>query len=421
MVAVGSTYLFSNAWVDLARAYGLINIQERLERLSKNTRFSEEGEWALVMKAGSNELHQDSEWIKKPSFLAETSLSALEKAIYANISKSNLLSGSFEMNFKVNGVDSSYFVVFNSRPELGQEGQIAIAGTQAQLDLRKLSPLAAPFLVFLFLALLIAASLSFAISYLLNRSYTTLERTLEDIGAGRLEKLRFPKSQDPTVSKISRAIQGLVQALQQKEMMIEKVSALANEDPMTKVPNFRSFNNYVDTLVPQLKSGSSPEGISSVLVIIDLDFFKKVNDTHGHQVGDFVLIQAAKAIKTNMREANPKMPNRAADFCARYGGEEFVAIFNEVDSDQMETAPLRVLDAIRSLDLKIPPEISSTGKSFHMKISASLGIAYWDSKRHKDKDSWIKEADDALYTAKEGGRGRVAMVKPQAKQWVSNK
>lgn len=420
IVAAGSTYLFSNAWVDLAKAYGLINIQERLDRLSQDTRFADENEWALLMRINGDALTQGSEWIRKPQGIAEENLLAIEKAIFNNIAKSNLLSGSFELTLTINQIETPYFVVFNNRNQLGQEGQVAVAGTQAQLDLNKLTPLAAPFLGFVFVALAIAAVLAFLISSLLNRSYTTLERTLEDMGAGRFSKLNFPKSDDPTVAKISRAIQGLAQALQSKEAMIEKVSALANEDPMTKVPNFRAFNNYVDNLIPQLKAQADTKNLSSVLVIIDLDFFKKVNDTHGHQVGDFVLIEAAKAIKSNIREPNVRAPDRAADFCARYGGEEFVAVFNGVDTSKQHIGPARVLKAIKSLELTVPKEISSTGKSFQMKVSASLGIASWDNARHKDKDSWIKEADDALYEAKEGGRGRVVALHPTKQQWTAD-
>jgi diguanylate cyclase (GGDEF)-like protein len=417
IVAIGSTYIFSNAWVDLARAYGILSIQERLNYSSSESSFSNEGEWAVVLPYSSTDSQTPPQWIRKPQGIPESSLGPLEQALRDNISRTNLLSGSFELKLKMRDSETPYFVVFKSGTRVGEENLVTVAGTQDQLGLLELTPFAAPFLGFVILALALSALASFGISYILNSSYTLLERALEDIGAGRFTKLKLPKSSDVAVKRITRALQSMASALEQKEDEIAKVSAMALEDPMTKIPNFRAFNDYTDKLLPVLAKNMA-SGKSSLLVIIDLDFFKKVNDTHGHQVGDFVLIEAAKIIKKNVREHNPRSPDRSVDFYARYGGEEFVAIFNDVDVEHFHVGPHRVLKAIKAAELPVPANISNDGKSFTMKLSASMGVAFYDPKKHKDKDTWIKEADDALYVAKETGRGRVCSISPEKKSWT---
>jgi diguanylate cyclase (GGDEF)-like protein len=415
IVAGGSTYLFSNAWVELAQGYGLLSIQERLSNLSESSQFSAGDEWAMTMQFDAQPVARKALWIQAPPGIkSPEALAKIEQTLYVSIAKTNLRAGSFELSLKLGEIETPYFVVFRSSSKLGEEGKVAVAGTQAQLSLRELSPLAAPFLGFLVVALAFSALLAYVISLFMNRSYTLFERALEDIGAGRLSKLRLPNSKDPAVQRISRALQSMVGTLEKQASEIAKVSALALEDPMTKIPNFRAFNVYVDKL---LQEKASVAANSALLVIIDLDFFKRVNDTHGHQVGDFVLKEAAKIIKSNIRYPNERAPDRKPDFCARYGGEEFVAIFNDVPMEDRHSPVLRILRAIKAAELTVPKDISSDGKSFVMKISASMGIALWDSKRFKEKDAWIKEADESLYAAKEGGRGRICAIHPEKSQW----
>jgi diguanylate cyclase (GGDEF)-like protein len=416
VVAGGSTWLFSNAWVDLARAYGLLSIQERLANLSEKSQFEGSGEWAATLMLESQPEARKTKWLQTPVGVSDPeSLSKIEHVLFQSISETNLRAGSFELSLTSAGEETPYFVVFQSSSRLGEENRVAVAGTQAQIGLREISPLAAPFLGFLVGALTLAALLSFGISHILNRSYVLLERALENIGAGRLEKLDLPTFTDPSVHRISLALQNMVNMLQTKENQIEKISALAHEDPMTKIPNFRAFSNFIDTIVADRNPNNTNK---TLLAIIDLDFFKKVNDAHGHQVGDFVLRETAKIIQANIRFPNERSPNRKSDFCARYGGEEFVAIFNDIAPETFHTPVQRILRAIKSAELPIPKEICSDGKAFVMKISASIGVSLWDPKRFQDKDAWIKEADDALYAAKEGGRGRICAISPEKTQWT---
>jgi len=414
IVALGTTYLFSNAWVELARAYGLMSLNRRLEDLDTDTKL-ESGEWAFSLAYdGRNTSGTKANWIAPPPTVIESKWAQFADEIYDRVRKTNLRSGSFETPIKFSDdTEILYYIAFRTDEDAEKKRTIFVAGTQGQLSLRELSPWASPFAGVVVAALAFAALLSFAIAWTLDRAYLILERAIENVGAGRFTELKFPKGGDRSLRNISRALGDMVKMLELKEKRIAEVSTLANEDPMTRIPNFRAFQTYVDDLL----KNTFPYDAPPALTIIDLDFFKKVNDTYGHQVGDFVLQEAAKIIRDNIRGADIKQEGRRADFFGRYGGEEFVVVFNNNSHETMHVGPLRILTAMKAANLLVPANITSDKKSFVIKISASLGTAVWDKSRHQNKDGWIKESDDCLYVAKKAGRGRVVRVHPDKKEW----
>ncbi|WP_455202905.1 diguanylate cyclase [Kaarinaea lacus] len=124
------------------------------------------------------------------------------------------------------------------------------------------------------------------------------------------------------------------------------------------------------------------------VVMTDIDYFKKVNDTHGHQAGDAVLIEVAKRIKASLREL---------DIVGRYGGEEFMLILHETP---LQTA-FRIAERIR-LGIADHP-INLTDLILH--ITMSFGVAMVEP--GDSVETVVKRADDALYKAKHGGRNQV--------------
>jgi diguanylate cyclase (GGDEF)-like protein len=124
------------------------------------------------------------------------------------------------------------------------------------------------------------------------------------------------------------------------------------------------------------------------LVMVDIDFFKKVNDTYGHQCGDIVLQEFAKIFKESIR---------SMDVVARYGGEEFIIIL----LTNRENA-FKIVEQIRK---KV--EAYSFGKQ-SINLTASFGIAQCNGKGLFSDD--LKRADDALYRAKENGRNRIELA-----------
>jgi len=127
------------------------------------------------------------------------------------------------------------------------------------------------------------------------------------------------------------------------------------------------------------------------MAICDIDFFKKINDGFGHQVGDKVLQLISKVVSTRLRNV---------DFIARYGGEEFVILLPETSSDKA----FGVLDKIRAAVAKTPFRF----KEKPLQITISFGIA--DFTKDQSLDDVFAKADAALYKAKENGRNQCVIA-----------
>jgi len=123
------------------------------------------------------------------------------------------------------------------------------------------------------------------------------------------------------------------------------------------------------------------------IILLDIDLFKAVNDTYGHQVGDDILIKVAELVQENIR---------SSDVLGRWGGEEFLIICPETDLTGAGTLADQVRHAIATYDFPV------VGKK-----TASFGVAC--SNENESKESIIKRADDALYEAKNAGRDLVKL------------
>jgi diguanylate cyclase (GGDEF)-like protein len=179
----------------------------------------------------------------------------------------------------------------------------------------------------------------------------------------------------------------LLSALEEKN---RKLQELAYYDPLTGLPNRRFFFEHASLIFEETKRYEKPLS----LLVIDIDHFKKINDTYGHDVGDLVLKTFAGLLRGTVRKA---------DICARLGGDEFVVLLPNAN---LEGA--RVLaERIRATVAKNPVEYGSIVIVFTVSIGASQY-----RKDMQSIDELIKEADIALYRAKEGGRNRVEVFIP---------
>ena len=124
------------------------------------------------------------------------------------------------------------------------------------------------------------------------------------------------------------------------------------------------------------------------LLIFDIDHFKAINDTHGHLVGDEVLIELTRRVRAHLR---------AVDVLARWGGEEFVLLLPHCGAVEAR----RVADKLRALVAEPPFPVAG-------QVTASFGLAQWQPE--EPLDTWLKRADDALYAAKAAGRNRVRLA-----------
>lgn len=161
----------------------------------------------------------------------------------------------------------------------------------------------------------------------------------------------------------------------------EQLKTQASIDPLTGLYNRRRTMEYLDNLL------KAPDYQIS-LCICDIDFFKRVNDTYGHDVGDLVL----KKIAETFRKALP-----ADTFVSRWGGEEFLLIFPKFNGDEANAA----LEALRH---KIKA-IVFDGSSGTFSVSLTFGLVEYDF--HSDMTTVLKEADEKLYFGKESGRDRI--------------
>ncbi len=158
-------------------------------------------------------------------------------------------------------------------------------------------------------------------------------------------------------------------------------------DPLTELNNRKAFNNKIKELYDEFQIKKNPFSV----VFLDIDFFKKVNDTHGHQIGDEILQVVSGVLKESLK---------GKDFAARYGGEEFVVLLQTTTLKNAVT----VADNIRKEVHKTKLKLTDTGKEMD-RVTISLGVSQI---REKDTiDSVLKRADDALYLAKDSGRNNV--------------
>ena len=162
-----------------------------------------------------------------------------------------------------------------------------------------------------------------------------------------------------------------------------KLAALALSDSLTGLPNRR---HLMDRLSHAL--ACSPGTNETTLLFIDLDSFKAINDTHGHEIGDAVLVQTAQRILGCVR---------AGDTAARLGGDEFVVLCENTSTEEAAVVARRIVDEVRK-------PIATTGAL--VAVTASVGIA--DAAVALTAEDLLKGADLAMYRAKDSGRDRVS-------------
>ena len=167
----------------------------------------------------------------------------------------------------------------------------------------------------------------------------------------------------------------------------------ARIDGLTGLPNRRHFDELAELLSRGRRAGDALG-----VLMIDIDHFKRLNDTYGHAVGDAVLRAVAQSIASGVR---------AADTPARYGGEEFVVLLRRATTDQACDVALRIRAAVAALDA------AAIGVLDGRQVSVSIGVAVGEASGQTVAEL-VHRADDALYTAKRRGRDRVIVdeIKP---------
>jgi len=202
-----------------------------------------------------------------------------------------------------------------------------------------------------------------------------LKIAIEELRVARSEMERFNALLDTRVKERTRA-------LEEANSMLE---SLSTTDALTNIFNRRNF----DDKLHYEYSRALRYHTTLSCIMFDIDFFKKVNDTHGHLFGDEVLRMIGKTLREELR---------SHDIYARYGGEEFVILLPETTAE----CAFKVAEKIRVLISKknvTRDEISAT-------VTVSLGIAELNREQMKDGNDLVENADKAMYHAKNTGRNR---------------
>jgi diguanylate cyclase (GGDEF)-like protein len=171
----------------------------------------------------------------------------------------------------------------------------------------------------------------------------------------------------------------------------EKLNALAITDELTKLNNRRSFLEYTDLIWKQ----NHRLNLSVTVLMIDVDYFKKYNDSLGHLEGDKALIAIAQCLKDHVK--------RETDFVARFGGEEFVCLLPFIENDEALEFAQTLVQSVENMKIPHPASIHSKY------VTISVGMASAVPNDNNSHSELLDEADKALYLAKESGRNRVAM------------
>lgn len=167
----------------------------------------------------------------------------------------------------------------------------------------------------------------------------------------------------------------------------DELLALSTTDGLTQVANHRAFQERLREEFRRAQRYDDP----MALILMDIDHFKAVNDTHGHQVGDEVLRAVAKALKGAVRET---------DFIARYGGEEFAVVLPKTHLAGALTVAERMSQSLKS---------TRTGVDGAIRVTGSFGVSGFPGRGVTTAEQLLKTADDALYRSKREGRNKISL------------
>jgi diguanylate cyclase (GGDEF)-like protein/PAS domain S-box-containing protein len=180
---------------------------------------------------------------------------------------------------------------------------------------------------------------------------------------------------------------GQVQDITDRHVHELQLQHMADHDPLTGLLNRRSFQRELDGHIGRV----TRYGAAGAVLMVDLDHFKYVNDTHSHGAGDELIVHIAQALRSRLRDS---------DVLARLGGDEFAVLLPAGDADETQTVADALLQVVRDTPM---PSAPGRGDG---RVTASIGIARFDDGASLSSEELMVNADLAMYDAKEDGRDR---------------
>ena len=227
-----------------------------------------------------------------------------------------------------------------------------------------------------------------AFSFVIGRRRTRQVARLADRlarAAGSAPAPELPHFGDPVLDD----------ALRRLAARISEAEAVASTDQLTRLLNRPACLRFLANEIDRANRYERPLTVA----LIDIDHFKRINDTYGHSVGDDVLRHVASLLRSSIR---------AVDSLGRYGGEEFLLVMPETDLD----GGLASAENIRRVVGRTPLGFEASAEGSEIRVTISVGVAGHEGKRSIDIDRLLREADGALYEAKERGRDQVRAHRP---------
>lgn len=173
------------------------------------------------------------------------------------------------------------------------------------------------------------------------------------------------------------------------QAVIDGLCELSLRDPLTGLANRRHFRTVLEREIDRM----ARSGEAALLLMLDIDHFKKINDTHGHIAGDIVLQSVARTLLGCVRPM---------DTLARYGGEEFAIVLPSCQAAYGRSIAERNREAVESTLIRVSPALD-------LNVSVSIGGAYALQWIRSTTQLWIERADNQLYQAKSAGRNRICI------------
>ena len=227
---------------------------------------------------------------------------------------------------------------------------------------------------------------------------------LNDVNKRKLAELALKKAHDDLETKVQERTEELSKTndllkneIAEKEIIQEKITHIAYHDYLTGLPNRQHFNEHVDQAISAARRAEKPFGI----IFLDMDDFKMVNDTMGHEQGDELLKEVAERISGILRKE---------DMVARFGGDEFIILAQN-------------LKDVENINVVVEKIIYCLSQPFKLKkqdfyLTASVGVAMFPLDG-ENVETLLKNADIAMYKAKEKGKNQYALCNPLMKDKVT--
>ena len=182
--------------------------------------------------------------------------------------------------------------------------------------------------------------------------------------------------------------------------LIAKLAAARREsmiDPLLRVWN----RSGITAIIEQTHQSSSHRGEPYCVLMLDLDHFKRINDSHGHLIGDRVLKSLARELRSGLR---------SSDNLGRFGGDEFLIVLPKTTGAEAERSARRINDVVSQLRVEVAME--ANGCTVSIGCSVSVGVAEWSARSGESVEQLIHRADMALLAAKQAGRNAASLSKP---------